>query len=106
MRSQYGALPDLFFPADRSWLASALWDDTWTCIGGPAALIEILRQDPSYKPDLSIATMTPPRRDTIATDLTSDAVRTTHCPAARFGGTGATFLASDPGRLSSQEAFA
>lgn len=46
MRSQYGALPDLFFPADRSWLVSALWDDTWTCIGGPAALIENLQHDP------------------------------------------------------------
>ena len=39
MRDGTGALPDLFFPADRSWLVSALWDDTWTCIGGPDALI-------------------------------------------------------------------
>jgi len=46
MRSQYGVLPDLFFPADRSWLVSALWDDTWTCVGGPAALVETLRHDP------------------------------------------------------------
>ncbi|MDQ3627843.1 MAG: hypothetical protein M3419_03350 [Actinomycetota bacterium] len=45
MRAQYGALPDLFFPADRSWLVSALWDDTWTCIGGPAALIDTLEKD-------------------------------------------------------------
>jgi hypothetical protein len=41
-----GTLPDLFFPADRSWLVSALWDDTWTCIGGPAALIEALEHNP------------------------------------------------------------
>ncbi|TCM51657.1 hypothetical protein [Kribbella sp. VKM Ac-2568] len=41
-----GSLPDLFFPADHSWLVSALWDDTWTDIGGPAALIEVLRRNP------------------------------------------------------------
>jgi hypothetical protein len=46
MRSGNGVLPDLFFPADRSWLVSALWDDTWTCVGGSAALIETLRRDP------------------------------------------------------------
>jgi hypothetical protein len=34
-----GALPNLMFPADRSWLVSTLWDDDWTCIGGPAELI-------------------------------------------------------------------
>ena len=34
-----GALPNLMFPADRSWLVSTLWDDDWMCIGGPAALI-------------------------------------------------------------------
>jgi hypothetical protein len=28
------------FPADRSWLISMLWDDDWSCIGGPADLIE------------------------------------------------------------------
>jgi hypothetical protein len=35
-----GVLPNLMFPADRSWLLSTLWDDDWTCIGGPAGLIE------------------------------------------------------------------
>jgi hypothetical protein len=40
-----GSLPDLFFPADRSWLVSALWDDSWTCIGGPAALIGALERN-------------------------------------------------------------
>ncbi len=34
-----GALPNLMFPADRSWLVSTLWDDDWTCIGGPAGLV-------------------------------------------------------------------
>jgi len=46
MRAQYGVLPDLLFPADRAWLVSALWDDTWTCVGGPADLIRSLQQDP------------------------------------------------------------
>jgi hypothetical protein len=34
-----GALPNLMFPADRSWLVSTLWDDDWTCIGGPSELV-------------------------------------------------------------------
>jgi hypothetical protein len=41
-----GPLPDLFFPADRSWFVSALWDDTWTGVGGSAALIAALHRDP------------------------------------------------------------
>lgn len=41
-----GWLPDLFFPADRSWLVSALWDDAWTCVGGPERLIDALQHDP------------------------------------------------------------
>jgi hypothetical protein len=41
-----GSLPDLFFPADRSWLVSALWDDTWSCIGGPSTLIDVLEKNP------------------------------------------------------------
>jgi len=35
----YGALPNLIFPADRSWLVSTLWDDDWSRIGGPAGLV-------------------------------------------------------------------
>jgi hypothetical protein len=35
----YGVLPNLLFPADRSWLVSTLWDDDWSCIGGPAELV-------------------------------------------------------------------
>ncbi|MFG1674093.1 hypothetical protein [Micromonospora sp. NPDC049282] len=46
IRHPHGALPDLFFPADRSWLVSALWDDTWTCVGGPTPVIHTLQRDP------------------------------------------------------------
>jgi hypothetical protein len=35
-----GDLPNLMFPADRSWLVSTLWDDDWSCIGGPAKLVD------------------------------------------------------------------
>lgn len=35
-----GDLPNLMFPADHSWLVSTLWDDDWTCIGGPAQLVD------------------------------------------------------------------
>ncbi|MGC4748061.1 hypothetical protein ACLQ28_20745 [Micromonospora sp. DT201] len=41
-----GPLPDLFFPADRSWLVSALWDDTWTDIGGSVAVVAALHRNP------------------------------------------------------------
>lgn len=40
-----GALPEVMFPGDRSWLVSTLWDDDWTCIGGPAQLIDKGRRD-------------------------------------------------------------
>ncbi len=39
-----GPLPDLIFPTDRSWLVSALWDDTWTDIGGTVPLIRALQR--------------------------------------------------------------
>jgi hypothetical protein len=39
------ALPDLIFPRDRSWLLSTLWDDDWSCVGGPQALIAELLAD-------------------------------------------------------------
>ena len=35
-----GVLPDLMFPADRSWLFSTLWDDDWACIGGSRGLLD------------------------------------------------------------------
>lgn len=40
-----GALPDLMFPADHTWLVSTLWDDDWTCIGGSADLVRDLTLD-------------------------------------------------------------
>jgi len=40
-------LPELMFPEDRSWLVSTLWDDDWTCIGGPPPLIADLLADPT-----------------------------------------------------------
>ena len=48
-----GSLPDLFFPADRSWLVSALWDDTWTCLGGSDALIKAVQRNPLANPGVS-----------------------------------------------------
>lgn len=35
-----GRLPNLMFPADRSWLVSTLWDDDWMCVGGRAGLVD------------------------------------------------------------------
>ena len=46
MRGADGHLPDLFFPLDRSWFLTALWDDDWACIGGPAQLVEALAREP------------------------------------------------------------
>ena len=62
-----GALPDLFFPADRSWLASALWDDTWTDFGGSAELIEALQRDP-----IANARRVQPDRDAVPPGLTRE----------------------------------
>ena len=45
-----GPLPNLMFPADRSWLVSTLWDDDWTCMGGPAALVDDLLRDSELGP--------------------------------------------------------
>jgi hypothetical protein len=65
MRSEAGSLPDLFFPADRSWLVSALWDDTWTCVGGSVDLIDTLRQNP-----LANARRVQPDQDALPPGLT------------------------------------
>jgi hypothetical protein len=43
------ALPDLMFPADRSWLVSTLVDDDWTCVGGPAALVDGILAHPDLR---------------------------------------------------------
>jgi hypothetical protein len=39
------ALPDLMFPADRSWLLSTMWDDDWTSIGGSEQLVSSFLSD-------------------------------------------------------------
>ena len=48
-RGMHGVLPELIFPADRSWLMSTLWDDGWTCLGGPARLIESFLAHPDLQ---------------------------------------------------------
>ena len=44
-----GALPDLMFPADRSWLVSTLWDDDWTCVGGANEMVASLLGHPALQ---------------------------------------------------------
>jgi hypothetical protein len=44
-----GVLPNLMFPADRSWLVSTLWDDDWTCVGGRAGLVGRFLRDPELR---------------------------------------------------------
>jgi len=41
-----GSLPNLMFPVDHSWLLSTLWDDDWTCLGGPARLVDTFLRHP------------------------------------------------------------
>ncbi len=41
-----GKLPDLVFPADRSWLLSTLWDDDWRCLGGSRHLVQRILDQP------------------------------------------------------------
>lgn len=60
-----GVLPDLMFPPDRSWLASSLWDDKWTCIGGSRQLIEAFLAHPDLRHrtrqvDPTLKDITPP----------------------------------------------
>jgi hypothetical protein len=60
-----GALPDLMFPADRSWLYSTLWDDDWTCIGGSRGLVDAFLAHPDLRHrarevDPSLEDATPP----------------------------------------------
>ena len=44
-----GVLPDLMFPAGRCWLFSTLWDDDWSCIGGPAGLVNRFLDHPDLE---------------------------------------------------------
>ncbi|MEH0928890.1 hypothetical protein [Micromonospora sp. CPCC 205558] len=67
LRGGDGALPDLFFPADRSWLVSALWDDTWTDIGASVAVLTALRRNP-----LVNARLVRPDEDACPPGLTRD----------------------------------
>jgi hypothetical protein len=46
----FTALPELMFPADRSWLVSSLWDDAWAGVGGSAELIAALLVEPELRP--------------------------------------------------------
>ena len=62
-----GGLPDLFFPADRTWLASALWDDTWTDFGGSAELVDALQHDP-----ITNARQVQPDQDAVPPGLTRE----------------------------------
>jgi hypothetical protein len=54
-RSEAGALwwrdvlPDLMFPAGRSWLVSTLCDDDWSCAGGPASLVDAFLAHPDVR---------------------------------------------------------
>lgn len=45
-----GVLPNMMFPADRSWLVSTLWDDDWSCVGGSAALVDSFLRHPELGP--------------------------------------------------------
>lgn len=42
----HSALPELLFPADRSWLVCTLWDDEWRCVGASAEVIDALLRHP------------------------------------------------------------
>jgi hypothetical protein len=44
-----GDLPNLIFPADHSWLVSTLWDDDWSCVGGPAQLVNRFLRHPDLR---------------------------------------------------------
>jgi hypothetical protein len=49
IRFRMSVLPDLMFPADRSWLLSTMWDDDWSCVGGPAELVADLLRHPDLE---------------------------------------------------------
>jgi hypothetical protein len=43
-------LPELMFPADRSWLVSTMWDDGWSSIGGSEQLVDRVLNDATLGP--------------------------------------------------------
>ena len=47
--TMHSQLPDLMFPADRTWLLSALWDDDWWSVGGSASLIDAIVLEPALE---------------------------------------------------------
>jgi hypothetical protein len=61
----HSALPELVFPADRSWLVSTMWDDDWRCVGGPAGLVDALlgRPELDARAVLPDEDATPPGHD-------------------------------------------
>jgi hypothetical protein len=48
-RGMHGVLPEVMFPADRSWLLSTLWDHDWTCIGGSAEFVDSFVRHPDLQ---------------------------------------------------------
>ena len=46
----FTALPELMFPADRSWLVSSLWDDAWAGLGGSEDLVSAVLIEPELRP--------------------------------------------------------
>jgi hypothetical protein len=62
-----GAMPNLMFPADRSWLVSTLWDDDWSCIGGSAGLVDRFLRHPDLQARLVALGQdaTPPGHDVL-----------------------------------------
>jgi len=64
----HDVLPDLMFPAGRSWLVSALCDDGWACIGGPAGLVDRILVHRTCRHGHCSPAKTPPRQATTRSD--------------------------------------
>jgi hypothetical protein len=78
----HDVLPDLMFPAGRSWLVSALCDDGWACIGGPAGLVDRILVHRTCRHGHCSPAKTPPRQATTRSDPRADSrSRPTRSPA-------------------------